>query len=302
MNAREIIERLKAPFPAEAISWRVGSTDKEKTRGLALAYIDSRDVQDRLDDVVGAENWRDEYQEVAGFLICKLWIRIDGEWNWKCDGAGKTDVEAEKGMVSDSFKRSAVKWGIGRYLYNLDSPWVSINDRRQIDKSEYPRLRALLGGKAESAPKVNAVNSAATVAAASHAGAQQAASARQIAQAAIAKAKEPVPPLPTDRRISEKAAAYGRAQAAARKPETQQQTRKQYVSSAQAHKSAETLTELLAEMHSQPQDREKVLTWGRSKKTQDRFGLLSEGDRHLFVHEYETLWKSLGGTVKESVA
>lgn len=144
MTAAEIIAKLKAPFPADAVSWRVGSTNKEKTTGLALAYIDARDVMDRLDATVGAENWRDEYQEVSGFLICKLWLKIDGEWTWKCDGAGKTDVEAEKGMVSDSFKRSAVKWGVGRYIYNLDSPWVQINQFRQIDKGEYAKLRQLL--------------------------------------------------------------------------------------------------------------------------------------------------------------
>ena len=144
MTPTEIGSALKAPFPADAISWRVGSTSKDKTRGLALAYIDSRDVQDRLDAAVGPENWRDEYQEIAGLVVCKLWLRINGEWNWKCDGAGKTDVEAEKGMLSDAFKRAAVKWGIGRYLYNLSSPWVAINEYRQIEKSEYGKLRQLL--------------------------------------------------------------------------------------------------------------------------------------------------------------
>src|SRR5262249_1546069 len=126
------------------VSWRVGSTNREKSRGLALAYIDARDVMDRLDEVVGPENWRDEYQEISGFVVCKLWIRVNGEWTWKCDGAGKTDVEAEKGMISEAFKGSAVKWGVGRYLYSLDSPWVAINEHRQIDKGEHAKLRELL--------------------------------------------------------------------------------------------------------------------------------------------------------------
>jgi hypothetical protein len=42
------------------------------------------------------------------------------------NGAGDSDVEAEKGAISDAFKRAAVKWGIGRYLYDLDSPWVDL--------------------------------------------------------------------------------------------------------------------------------------------------------------------------------
>jgi hypothetical protein len=47
-------------------------------------------------------------------------------WIWKSDGAGATDVEGEKGMLSDALKRAAVRWGVGRYLYDLKSPWVAI--------------------------------------------------------------------------------------------------------------------------------------------------------------------------------
>jgi hypothetical protein len=38
--------------------------------------------------------------------------------------AGDSDVEEEKGAISDAFKRAAVKWGIGRYLYDMPTPWV----------------------------------------------------------------------------------------------------------------------------------------------------------------------------------
>lgn len=144
------LKALAAPFPVDAVSWRVGSTNAEKTKGMALAYIDARDVMDRLDEIVGPENWRDEYTEIGGFFVCKLWVRVGGEWIWKCDGAGKTDVEGEKGMVSDAFKRAAVKWGIGRYLYSLDSPWVTLNKYRQIEDSERPKLLAVLTRKSAS--------------------------------------------------------------------------------------------------------------------------------------------------------
>jgi hypothetical protein len=36
---------------------------------------------------------------------------------------------AQKGSYSDAFKRAAVKWGVGRYLYALDAPWVDIEKR-----------------------------------------------------------------------------------------------------------------------------------------------------------------------------
>lgn len=124
---KEILEKLKEPFPSDYIKWRVGATTGDKSKGIALAYIDSRAVQDRLDDVIGAENWQDEYQfGTQGEIICKIGIKIENEWIWKSDGAGQTDFEAEKGGLSDAFKRAAVKWGIGRYLYGLGANWVPI--------------------------------------------------------------------------------------------------------------------------------------------------------------------------------
>lgn len=127
-----IFEKLSAPFPVSAISWRVGSTNGDKTKGMALAYIDARDAQDRLNEVVGPFNWQSRH-EVSGDkrVTCHVGIRNpeNGEWVWKSDGAGETDYEGEKGSYSDSFKRACVKWGIGRYLYDVDSPWVAIEQK-----------------------------------------------------------------------------------------------------------------------------------------------------------------------------
>ena len=69
---------------------------------------------------------------------------------WKENGAGDTDFEADKGALSDAFKRAAVLWGIGQYLYDLDSPWVAIEPAGRsfkIAKHEYTRLHKLVGGK-----------------------------------------------------------------------------------------------------------------------------------------------------------
>lgn len=110
-------EALAAPFPPEAIHWRAQNLI-DGPKALALAYINARDVMRRLDAVVGPENWQDAYVETArGRIVCTLSIRIGNEWIGKSDGAGDTDVEGEKGGMSDAFKRAAVKWGIGRYLY-----------------------------------------------------------------------------------------------------------------------------------------------------------------------------------------
>ena len=129
----DIETRLKNPFPANAVHWRVGSTTKDKSKGTALAYLNARDVMKRLDEVVGMENWKDCYAETpSGRTICTLKLRIDGEWIGKTDGAGDTNVEGEKGAISDAFKRAAVKWGIGRYLYYLPAKWVEIDQYRKI--------------------------------------------------------------------------------------------------------------------------------------------------------------------------
>jgi hypothetical protein len=128
------------------VSWRVGATSGDKSKGLALAYIDARDVMQRLDEVVGAE-WQCTYPHAGTKTVCSIGIKVGEEWIWKSNGAGDSDVEAEKGALSDAFKRAAVMWGIGRYLYDVDSPWVQIEAMGRsfkIKDSEKPRLRAVL--------------------------------------------------------------------------------------------------------------------------------------------------------------
>jgi hypothetical protein len=144
------LKKLAAPFPPDAVSWRAGPASNGKCK--ALAYIDARDVQDRLDAVCGPENWQVDFPWSDGKrLTCRIGIRVNGEWIWKGDGAGASDVEAEKGAFSDAFKRAAVRWAVGRYLYDIDGPWVEMKGK-QIADNEFPRLRALLAKDARQAP------------------------------------------------------------------------------------------------------------------------------------------------------
>lgn len=142
----DMLVRLKAPFPADKLSWRVGQKNKDKTKAMMLVYIDSRDVQDRLDEVCGMD-WSDSYTEVKGRLVCS--ITINGVT--RTDGAGDTDFEAEKGGLSDAFKRAAVKWGVGRYLYDAKNynTWVNCKDMADYDiyknnKEYLDKIAALL--------------------------------------------------------------------------------------------------------------------------------------------------------------
>jgi hypothetical protein len=144
------LEDLKRQFEPSDIEFRAGATNKDKTSALALPYITSRAVMDRLDTVVGPENWRDEYRPGPdGGVLCGLSIRIDGEWLTKWDGAENTAYEPVKGGLSDSFKRSAVKWGIGRYLYSLPAVWVKATAYGNTVKIDEAEARAKVFGQAQ---------------------------------------------------------------------------------------------------------------------------------------------------------
>lgn len=130
-----ITQRLKEPFPANKVHWRVGATNAKKnngvpTKGIALAYLNARDVMKRLDDVCG-DLWQVEYPFDG---CCRIGVKIDNEWVWRSNGAGETAVEGEKGKFSDAFKRAAVLWGVGRYLYYLDNVWVDVDKWKSITK------------------------------------------------------------------------------------------------------------------------------------------------------------------------
>ena len=131
-----ITEQLKAPFDPKVISWRVGEVSKKKDKAIALAYLNARDVMKRLDDVCG-DHWQVEYPFDG---CCRIGIKIDNEWIWRSNGAGETNIEGEKGKFSDAFKRAAVLWGVGRYLYYLPNEWVEIDEYKKLKRT--PKLPA----------------------------------------------------------------------------------------------------------------------------------------------------------------
>ncbi len=143
----DLTKKLSAKFDPADIEFRAGATNKEKTKALALAYITSRAVMDRLDSVFGPEGWQDQYQPgPQGGVMCGISIKLDGDWITKWDGAGNTQVEAVKGGLSDAFKRAAVKWGIGRYLYALPAVWVTATQRgKSITINEGEARQKLFG-------------------------------------------------------------------------------------------------------------------------------------------------------------
>lgn len=131
----EDMKALTKPFPEDDIEWRLQSCGEKNGRiwGKVLAYITSRAVQDRLDEVCGPDNWQTSIRKEGDAYLCTLSIRVthnDGsvEWISRTDGADSTDIEAVKGGISGSIKRAAVHFGIGRYLYNLKENWANVSD------------------------------------------------------------------------------------------------------------------------------------------------------------------------------
>jgi hypothetical protein len=105
-------------------------------RALALAYVDARVIQDRLDDVLGVSGWQDDYECLAdGSVVCRLRLRLGDTWVTKVDVGGPSEQpdggDRLKAAFSDALKRAAVKFGIGRYLYRLPAQWVDYDPQKR---------------------------------------------------------------------------------------------------------------------------------------------------------------------------
>lgn len=122
-----------------SFTWRLQSAKYGKAN--YIAYIDARDVASLLDDVVGKENWKDSYQEIKGNLFCSIGIFFNGKWIEKSDVGTPSDFEKQKGEASDAFKRAAVKWGIGRFLYDIKVRTFIAEKQEDKYKKEYHLLK-----------------------------------------------------------------------------------------------------------------------------------------------------------------
>src|SRR5262245_10228555 len=146
-EAREVkalTKALAAPFAEGEVKWKPQAVSGN--RALAVAFVDARVIQDRLDDVVGSENWQDTYECLPdGAVVCRLRVRLGTEWITKTDVGGQSEQPDEgdrrKAAFSDALKRAAVKFGIGRYLYRLEGVWVGFDPQKKR-LTETPRLPA----------------------------------------------------------------------------------------------------------------------------------------------------------------
>ena len=156
-NARDIQEALAAPFGNSEIKCKPGVVSGN--RALVLWYVDARTILDRLDAVMGIGNWRDDYEFLPdGSVICRLSLRIDGEWITKVDVGGASEQadsgDRHKAAVSDGLKRAAVHFGIGRHLYRLLTLWADF-DQAKKRFSQTPQLPVSCKGVAPAVPGIS---------------------------------------------------------------------------------------------------------------------------------------------------
>lgn len=118
--------------------WRVQSYSRSSAFATCVAYIDARDVMSILDEIMSPENWQSDYKEIKGNLYAGVGLRINDEWIWKWDCGTESNSEKEKGEASDAFKRAAVKWGIGRFLYDIPIQFVKTNEIKNDKNFPYP--------------------------------------------------------------------------------------------------------------------------------------------------------------------
>jgi len=116
----DIFAALAAPFETAEVKERSQS-------GRTFSYITARVVMNRLDNVLGPENWTEVYFPGEKSVMCTLTITLpDGKQLSKSDAGGYAGMadsgDDDKSGFSDSFKRAAVKLGIGRYLYKDGVP------------------------------------------------------------------------------------------------------------------------------------------------------------------------------------
>ena len=133
-TSEDLAFELSKKFSKDQIQWRVQRQTRDGTSALVLAYVDARTVQDRLNELMGIDGWQYKHISYGAKTICHLGLKFNNEWIWRSDGAGDTNFEADKGAISDSLKRAAVHFGVGRHLYDLPSVFVKVqkDQRGQI--------------------------------------------------------------------------------------------------------------------------------------------------------------------------
>lgn len=109
----------------------VRPTDTKYGGATLLLYKDARTDRRILDETFGSENWQCEFYEVNGATFCRvgIWFEDKQRWIWKSDCGSESNIEKDKGLASDAFKRACFKWGLGVELYSIPRIKITCPDK-----------------------------------------------------------------------------------------------------------------------------------------------------------------------------
>lgn len=137
-------KKLRQPYTAEAVKFRIQGRKTAKGSVKVLTYIDARLVSERLSDV--DPDWTmtephypagqpgDPLGRVSENLPVQIGLTVKGVTRydvgqnapgWGDNEPSIADEKHVKMAVSDSIKRAAVHFGVGAYLYTLGEQYIN---------------------------------------------------------------------------------------------------------------------------------------------------------------------------------
>lgn len=132
----QILEALQEPFPSHEVEFKPGALNGDKTKALALAYVDSRPYIQRLNLV--CPDWQDDYQITLlpdrVVVLCRLTVNgvtRTGDGECLLAAGEKAEENAVTTASAQAFKRACVKFGLGAYLYALPQVWCDYDHAKR---------------------------------------------------------------------------------------------------------------------------------------------------------------------------
>ena len=117
----------------EEIEVRIQSANKGGVR--LLLFKNARCDMSILDETFGAMNWQRNHTRDNTNCIVSVWDDTKKQWISKEDTGTDSNMEAQKGRASDSFKRACFNWGIGRELYTAPDIFIYKGDLKTFSAS-----------------------------------------------------------------------------------------------------------------------------------------------------------------------
>jgi len=143
----EVQAALTAPFPGNAVQWKPQVVSND--RGMAVAFVDPRLYQDRL-NAVCPDEWHTVLRPWGpNQVVCEL--TICGVTRSSAGEAEASDKNTATSAEAQAFKRACTMFGLGRYLYNLPKVWKPVEKKGSVTlftAQSLQELAAIAGGVA----------------------------------------------------------------------------------------------------------------------------------------------------------